>query len=496
MIRLHPGRSCLAWLLVAIGLALPQSQPVSQEVPPPTIRVSTRLVLVDVVVTDKQGKPVPGLKAEDFTLEEKGKAQKIALFTPPQQAKQASPPELAPGVYTNRSDFRAPGGPITAVLLDAANTPFLDQAYARDQMLKYVAQQMKPGERMGIFALTTSLRVLQDFTSDPQVLLTALKNYKPSEQERTSAGPVPTSNMAGTSLRPGGDLLIGIAQEELRNFESAQIGYELDRRTEVTLDAMRSLGRILGGLPGRKSIVWLTAAFPFELVPENRTMTDEELMESLPNVKQKNVGTTSAGSLASTERQGHAQQIRDVAFELSSAQVAIYPVDVRGLISGMEGSAGHQAVAGSSPIANISDVTASQDTMREIASQTGGRAYVNQNEIRDGVAMVGADNAASYTLGYYPADKKWDGKYRSLKVKVNHEGIETRYRQGYFAVDLSQEKDRKPEEEAAAGLRDGAPNTQVTFSARYGLRAMASCRWTSWSTPTLFPAKTRQAARN
>jgi len=147
----------IAFALLAAAARL-HSQSPSQGVPAPTIRVSTRLVLVDVVVTDKQGKPVSGLKAEDFTIEEKGKKQKIAVFQTPEEAQQQNtPPQLGPGLYTNRPEFRSPGGPLTVLLLDAANTPFQDQAYSRQQMLKYVSQRAKPGTRMGVFTLTNSL---------------------------------------------------------------------------------------------------------------------------------------------------------------------------------------------------------------------------------------------------------------------------------------------------------------------------------------------------
>ena len=93
----------------------------AQEVPAPTIRVTTHMVLVDVVVTDKQGKPIPGLHAEDFTLEEKGKAQKIATFVGASEPAPAAEP-LPPGIYSNRAQYRSPGGPITVLLLDALNT--------------------------------------------------------------------------------------------------------------------------------------------------------------------------------------------------------------------------------------------------------------------------------------------------------------------------------------------------------------------------------------
>jgi hypothetical protein len=113
----------------------------------------------------------------------------------------------------------------------------------------------------------------------------------------------------------------------------------------------------------------------------------------------------------------------------------------------------------------MSDMAASQETMRELARETGGRAYVNQNEIKDGVALADSDNAASYTIGYYPEDKKWDGKYRSIKVKIARDGVDTRHRRGYFAIDPTQIKDRKADAEVAEAVKDSVPDTLITFLA-------------------------------
>ncbi len=135
-------------------------------IPPPTIRVSTHMVLLDVVVTDKQGKAVSGLRPEDFVVEENGKVQKISSLTTLAD-RTASAPQLPPGVYSNKPEYRSTGGPITVMLLDAMNTPFTNQGYARRQMLAFVQQQFKPTDRMAVFALTGNLVVLQDLTSDP-----------------------------------------------------------------------------------------------------------------------------------------------------------------------------------------------------------------------------------------------------------------------------------------------------------------------------------------
>lgn len=445
-----------------------QSQPT--EPPVPTIRVNTHLVLVDVVVTDKSGKRVQGLKAEDFTLQEKGKNQKISIFTSAAENKQAAAPKLPPGIYSNKPEYRSPGGPVVVILLDAVNTPFKDQAYARQQMLEFVRNQYKPGQKTAVLTLTGALGVLQDFTDDPDVLLAALKSYKPKEQESTGTitpRPPSTSSDGGQ----GAQAAAAAMAQRIQAFQQIQTGYVEERRTQMTLEGMRGLSRFLGGIPGRKSVVWVTATFPFNLIPDNRAVSDAELAESLPTISQLSLGTRSSGAVANSQRNSHTQEIREAAAQLSSAQIAIYPVDARGLTSGMEigideGPARRSQSMDESALSKVADATTSQETMKEMARETGGMAYVNQNEIKQGVALAMDDSVAYYTIGYYPDDKKWDGKYRSIKVKVNRDGTEARYRKGYFAVDPSDLKDRKPEQEVAEALQDQAPATLVTFSAQ------------------------------
>ena len=198
---------------IAVGVVLLvgslQAQgPSPSEVPPPTIRVSTHMVLVDVVVTDKQGKPVPGLRPEDFVVEENGKAQKIATFTKPEE-NTAAPPALPPGIYSNRPQYRSAGGPITVMLLDAINTPFKDQAYARFQMLKFVKENLKPNQRMAVLTLTGTLQVLQDFTSDPQVLYTALQHFKPLENQFTPSSGTPPGGARPRAARAPHGAVVG-----------------------------------------------------------------------------------------------------------------------------------------------------------------------------------------------------------------------------------------------------------------------------------------------
>ncbi len=461
-------------LLLAGSVVAQQAQPGQPSIPAPTIRVTTHMVLVDVVVTDKQGKPIAGLKPEDFVVEENGKAQKIASLTPA-DAVPTRGAALPPGIYSNEPEYRSPGAPITVMLLDALNTPFTDQAYARRQMLAFVKDHFKPTDRMAVFTLTGSLNVLQDFTSDPQILYTALQQFKPRTQTFQGGAPQPISNeagpattsstiasldastpppsdsasnggVAGTGASGASAALVASAQSALQAFEGAQVAYAKDQWAVMTLNALNSLARIMGGLPGRKNLIWVTGDLPFSFIPEDRVMTDAELAEDLPSLDTRRVGEHSAGNYAATFRQSHAEEIREVAARLASAQVAVYPVDARGL--------------------SISTDIDSQETMREMARETGGRAYVNQNEISVGVQRAFEDESAAYTIGYYPENKKYDGKYRSIKVKVKRDGVQLQNRRGYYAIDPTQIKGYNPKQEAMSALGEFLPSTLVYFKAQ------------------------------
>jgi VWFA-related protein len=473
--RLHNLHLYSVALLSFVACTWAQISSSGSAIPPPTIRLTTHMVLVDVVVTDKQGRSVPGLRPEDFTVEENGKPQKISSFVTAGENSPPPAPILGPGIYSNRAQYRAPGGPITVLLLDALNTPFVDQAYARRQMLRFVEEQYKPGERMGIFTLTGALNVLQDFTSDPRILYAAMQRYRPLQQKlagetmpATSAEPGPgtaqstvasldassqaPSDSSGdggaAGLRGGGGetVLMATALAAAQAFEGAQIAYAEDQRALLTLNALNSLGRILGGILGRKNLIWVTANLPFSFIPEDRTMTDAELAEDLPSMNTRRVGEHASGNYAATFRQSHAEEIRETADRLANAQVAVYPVDARGL--------------------SISTDTDSQEAMREMARETGGRAYVNQNEIRIGIERAFQDDAAAYTLGYYPENKKYDGKYRQIKVKVKREGVEFQNRRGYYALDPTLTKGYNPNQEVAAALDDTIPATLIAFTVR------------------------------
>lgn len=443
------SRLIVASALAAI-IAVPaifHAQEATSEIPSVTIRANTRLVLVDAVVTDKKGRAITGLKAENFTVEENGKKQKIATFSLP-AGDQKAPLPLPAGLLTNRPEYLKPVGVPTVLLLDAANSHFLDQAYGRQQMLKYVVEQSEAGALMAVMTLTDRLRVLQDFTSDPSILTTAIRNLQPQEPILQAAAAPARSSVAPPPSARSAEL-VAISQAQVRGFQDQSVGYVLELRTLITIQAMRDLSRALGGLPGRKNVVWLTADFPFDLIPEDTNKSNAELLADLPSVAnvRNDAINNAAGNALSQQRALHNQEIRQAQFAIASAGVAIYPVDMRGIMArGM-------------------DVNTTS-SLEELARQTGGKAYVNQNEIKNGIALAASDEKASYALGYYPENKKWDGKFRTIKIKVDQGDREIRYRKGYFALDPAQVKNPNYEPDVAEALEFSAPATQVAFMAK------------------------------
>jgi hypothetical protein len=242
-------------------------------------------------------------------------------------------------------------------------------------------------------------------------------------------------------------MAISIAQAELAGFESVVADYNLVRRTEITLQALQDLSRMLSGFSGRKNVVWLTASFPLNLIPDDQNVTDAELKADLPSIRQNSVGKNTVSGGYEQRVMKYADPIKHAEADLASAGIAIYPVDMRGImISGID----------------VNTTFALQD----LAAETGGKAYTNQNEIKDGIALAVADEDASYSLGYYPENKKWDGKFRTIKVKLDRGDTEVRYRKGYFALDPALDKNWKPDQEAAGALQMSGTATQVSFMAQ------------------------------
>ncbi len=369
------------------------------------LRVATRLVQVNVIAQDGSGNLITGLTKEDFTILDQGQPQNISFFSEERnQPISTTSTAGAPSInhFSNRFAEKT-GVPtsVTVILLDNLNTHSMDMAYTRKQVTKFL-QQLQPEDRVAIYSLSSKLYILHDFTQDASALLRALERDPNIEDFRTSAS---EPDAADT----GDDVLN--AAVDASNARAAQ--FYMNDRVERTALALKVIADHIAGLPGRKNLVWISAAFPIDVI---------------------------GGDLA-FDHYSYTQQIEDTARSLNNANVAIYPVDARGLIANPNMASrqgpragGRRGMPTQPAITPLAPPRQNFDTMNTLAERTGGRAFYNTNDIKSAVRHAIDDSRVTYVLGYYPSIAQWDGKFREIKVEVKKSGVHLRYRRGYFAI--------------------------------------------------------------
>jgi VWFA-related protein len=390
------------------------------------LKVKSRLVVVDVVARDAKGAPVTDLKQEDFTVIEDGKEQKLRIFNfqhPDDSMATAPPQSPANGVNVvdNLPHFK-PGRALNVILMDALNSSRLNQSVMRQAMVKFL-EMLPANEPIAVYLLSDKIRLLQDFTTDPAVLKDVVRSFKGKNS------PLLAVSADGSPIAP---ILPGVAQSlppqmagQIRAFQDQMTADITDQRVQATLAALNSLSRTLSGYPGRKNLIWISESFPFDVMLS---------------------GATGRSSL---NDRNYSHEIARTGNLLSDSQVAIYPLDARGLtVSGVfnvansadqygNGLAGATLRGGmaSSMDREADDRMATHGTMNDLADRTGGQAFYNRNDLDGAVRDSITDGSTYYTLGYYPENKDWNGAFRKIQVKLSRSGVKLRYRIGYFAMD-------------------------------------------------------------
>ncbi|MDQ2947117.1 MAG: VWA domain-containing protein, partial [Acidobacteriota bacterium] len=197
----------------------------------------------------------------------------------------------------------------------------------------------------------------------------------------------------------------------------AEADFYTVNRVQGTLRAIEFIADHLARLPGRKNLIWVSGGFPL-------TIGFDDL---------------SAMSNPGRERRTFSEEIDRTVRAVNNANMAIYPVDARGLMTDPTFSAANRAVdvrPNARPDARVNPRppvgVENQETMRELASRTGGRAYYNTNDLKSAIREAVQDARVTYTLGFYPADEKFDSKFHEIKLSVRRPGVSLRYRKGYF----------------------------------------------------------------
>jgi VWFA-related protein len=423
----------VCWLAILVLGSIPfgfgQSVPAPANAPAATIRVTTRTVYIDVVVKDRDGKIVRGLTQGDFKLLEDGKPQTVDYFAAhrydlaaSQQTAEAASKAAVRREFSNVAQRGVASGAVNIILFDLANTPPSDQFYARKQLLKFLTT-LPPGQQVALFVLSDRLHMVQNFTASSDRLAQAAQLIRPEDFsliESKSEMMQDLDLFAGFAKAAGrgGAAMLATAKDDA----AFSAGAGLDTRTRITLAAFADLARATAGYPGRKNLLWLSESFPLTLDPDMATRF--------------NAGTVFPGE-------------RDTSNLLASVQMAVYPISLLGLetsgvgaetsgagevslIGGPE-SHGVYTQANDTLKGQFTDRALLKERLNDVASETGGEAFVGTNDFARALGAAMNDGSNYYTLAYRPGNKDWKGQFRKVRVEVPGKNYSLEYRRGYYA---------------------------------------------------------------
>jgi len=426
----------LAWVMTA---------PAQPQAPqnPAKFESTTQLVVEDVIIRGKDGSPVSNLKAGDFTIIEDGKPQKISVFEFQKlEAQAAATPGPAPSAVTPAQPEPPAVKPVTAteiapekpgdikyrdkrllvMFFDMTSMPIQDQIRAQAAAQKFLKTQMTASDLVAIMTFSNDIKVVQDFTDDRDLLSREIRGLVIGEgqglDETNSDDSAPDTGAAFS--------------EDDTEFNI----FNTDRQ----LSALATAGHMLGSLNEKKALVYFASGM------------------------QRN----------GVDNQAQLQATINAAIR---ANVSFYPIDARGLVAtaplgdATKSAPGGQGMySGSSARAATSNFQGQQETLYTLASDTGGKALLDNNDLSMGIVQAQKDIASYYIIGYYSTNDALDGRFRRIKISVNDAALNARiakldYRQGYYAGKqfsrfTSSDKERQLQE----ALMLGDPVTDVSIA--------------------------------
>jgi VWFA-related protein len=430
--RAKLGRMATA-LLLACFLAsnLLAQQPQAPVQSGARLRVSTEIVLVNVIARDKKGNLIRDLKKEDFTVFEDGKKQELASFdfekvdevlTAGGAGTMVSGSAVGGGLLSSRQQKTLEARDRRLMLLffdfSAMEPEDIDRAVGAGK--KYVETNMQPADMVALMSLVTNLKLDLDFTDDKAKILSTLSSYNSSEGQGFENGTTGSSEGAAETS--------GAYTPDDTDYNT----FSADRK----LLALQSVMQAMGTIPQKKSLIYFSNG-----------------------ISQSGVDNQSA--------------LRAATAAAVKANVSIYPVDVRGLSAFPPGGQaqaaslhGQSAYSGASVLSDLNANEGSQESLYTLAADTGGKAFMDTNELNGVFTQVQKDTSAYYVLGYTSTNHLKDGHFRRLKVQVNRADVKLEYRAGYYTDrDYLHMKKEDREEQLEEELTAELPQTDVAVYA-------------------------------
>src|SRR5215472_1561916 len=406
------------------------------------IRSSSTIVLVPVSALDKSGHFVPGLNAKDFQILVDNKPVEIKNFdavtedslTPAGMSEANAP--LPPGTFRNISESSVSQPNLVILFIDYMNTRLVDRMGLREGMLKYLATQLKPEQEIAAYGLTDRLVLLQPFTRDPSALIAVARDLlkqKGQPREPIEGKPLVKPGMDPITYTKANGIDAGVQFLEALN---ARKEFNLDQlhRAQRTLEAFRELAGSFGGIPGKKTVIWLTGdASPLNPSMLYRILVNDRSAETVPTPWWQMAKTYEA---------------------LNAAGISIFPLDTRGITNSGLLSAGNelthdqfeQTVRASQPddltsYANATDQREGEAAnaglaMTAVAKETGGTVLAGSNNIDELLGRAQRLWSSYYVLAFVPERPAENSPpaYHKIKVSVDHRGVQILARRGYVSL--------------------------------------------------------------
>ncbi|MEZ5352940.1 MAG: VWA domain-containing protein [Bryobacteraceae bacterium] len=409
------------WIALFAATALLAQQPAGDF----KISVTTKLVIVNVEVKDGAGKPLENLPRTSFEITEDGKPQTISVFEYQRLVSDAAPlppaPAAAPGapLERKRDITPSPQGQIRykdkrlmVLFFDFSSMETAEQIRAQRSAEKFLSDNMTEADLVAIMAFSTKLSVLQDFTEDRETLLSVIRAFRPGETA---------------------ELAIEGEAGETENGEDTGAAFTADDtefnifNTDRKLGALETAVKMLQTLPEKKAFVYFSSGI-------GKSGSDNE------------------------------SQLRSTVNAAIRANVAFYPVDARGLVAEAPGgdsrrgsTRGNSMYSGGAQRQRQQQFNNQQETLETLAADTGGKSFLDNNDLALGIVQAQQDISSYYVLGYYSTNPAEDGKYRRIKVRLTSDPkAKIDYRSGYFAPKqfkqfTSSDKERQLEEALLLG---------------------------------------------
>jgi len=390
--------------LMAAGQQAPQKVTAQPAGTPTKFISNANVVIVDVTVKDKSGNAIDSLTQDDFIVLEDGHPQTVNIFEHQKLTMEPEPPEPPPALEDKNELPPPPKTVITsegankiqyhdkrllAMFFDFSNMQIPDQLRAQDAAMKFLDEKMTKSDLVAILLHTTNVQVMTDFTADRMILTDCIKN-------------LPIGDAAD---------LAGLADDASADNQDTGAAFVADEtefnifNTDQKLAAVEETVKRLSTLPEKKALVYITDGI------SKSGIDNQAQLEATINAATK-------------------------------ANVAIYPLDARGLMGDPPGgdaltasSRGSGLFTGSTINSQRATVNDSQETLSTLAADTGGKVFLDSNDLALGIAQVQEQFRSYYILGYNTTNSTLDGKYRKITVKLKNPalaGAKLEFRDGYY----------------------------------------------------------------